>query len=544
MNAKQPDRSFASGRTLIDELLARQRELTAVEQFAQFHEKSKGSSRSYRSLIPLTMPLEGEQFAFEVNLDQCTGCKACVTACHALNGLDDGEAWREVGVLVSDDWRKPVRQVVTTACHHCVDPACLNGCPVLAYEKDPVTGIVRHLDDQCIGCQYCVMMCPYDVPKYSAARGIVRKCDLCHQRLTHGEAPACVQACPNEAIRISIVEQAAVERCRVNEADAGRVGEFLAAAPDPAITLPTTRYVSSQPLPEALVPEAGNTRRLEPAHWPLVFMLVATQAAVGALFAGLMLPASAQMSVGIFAIVAFVLGMGASVFHLGQPLKAWRAFLGLRKSWLSREIIVFLCFAPLLAGTMWHWAQESSRTSLFPYFGAAMGAVGVLCSARVYQATQRIFWRRSMERFFASVAHLGFAVALTFAALFAAAPPMWALGLAVSTLLKLGVENGVLRDANMNLTEQSWPRTKEFDAWFLTQTALNLRHRLGLVTRWRVALALLGGMVLPLFGMIRSEDQFVLAASGLFFCVLGEVLERFLFFRAVIPPRMPGIHPS
>src|SRR5690606_34885961 len=59
----------------------------------------------------------------------------------------------------------PVLQHVTTACHHCVEPGCLHGCPVLAYEKDPVTGIVRHLDDQCIGCTYCVLMCPYEVPQ-------------------------------------------------------------------------------------------------------------------------------------------------------------------------------------------------------------------------------------------------------------------------------------------------------------------------------------------------------------------------------------------
>ena len=51
---------------------------------------------------------------------------------------------------------------------------------MLAYEKDAETGIVRHLDDQCIGCQYCVLKCPYDVPKYSKKRGIVRKCDMCY----------------------------------------------------------------------------------------------------------------------------------------------------------------------------------------------------------------------------------------------------------------------------------------------------------------------------------------------------------------------------
>src|SRR5258706_2411022 len=201
----------AEGRTLIDVLLAEQGGLTAVEAFARAHQSHAIAEPRYRELIPVSFPQSGQQFAFEVDLDKCSGCKACVAACHALNGLDEGEAWREVELLISDDWRRPFQQMVTSACHHCVDPACLNGCPVLAYEKDSATGIVRHLDDQCIGCQYCVLMCPYDVPQYSAHRGIVRKCDMCSSRLAVGEAPACVQACPNEAIRITVVGGDAVE---------------------------------------------------------------------------------------------------------------------------------------------------------------------------------------------------------------------------------------------------------------------------------------------------------------------------------------------
>src|SRR5688572_1202163 len=198
---------------LLKELLADQQRLaTPVARFADAH--AAGSSGAevptleaiYRDLIPLSKPKAGEQYAFEVELDSCTGCKACVSACHSLNGLDDTETWRDVGLIVGGDYRHPVQQTVTTACHHCADPACLNGCPVLAYEKDPLTGIVRHLDDQCIGCQYCVLKCPYDVPKYNSRLGIVRKCDMCHSRLAEGEAPACVQACPTHAIRIVTVE--------------------------------------------------------------------------------------------------------------------------------------------------------------------------------------------------------------------------------------------------------------------------------------------------------------------------------------------------
>ncbi len=182
--------------SLVEELLADQQNLTAVERFSRAHDEQgfAPNARSYRDLIPLEAPRPGEQYAFEVELDKCSGCKACVTACHSLNGLDENETWRDVGLLVSapsKPW-KPVpaiQQTVTTACHHCVDPACLNGCPVLAYEKDPVTGIVRHLDDQCIGCQYCVLKCPYDVPKYNARLGIVRKCDMCSSRLAAVKRP-------------------------------------------------------------------------------------------------------------------------------------------------------------------------------------------------------------------------------------------------------------------------------------------------------------------------------------------------------------------
>src|SRR4029079_17481795 len=203
--------------SLVDAYLARQRELTAVEAFARFHGRAEADAlaapaqaKYYRDLIPLTAPGPGQQYAFEVDLDACSGCKACVVACHSLNGLDEDETWRAVGLLVGGTPQDPVLQHVTSACHHCLEPACMDGGPVLAYEKDPVTGIVRHLDDQCIGCQYCVLKCPYEVPQYSARLGIVRKCDMCHERLASGEAPACVQSCPSTAIRISIVDNAII----------------------------------------------------------------------------------------------------------------------------------------------------------------------------------------------------------------------------------------------------------------------------------------------------------------------------------------------
>ena len=85
--------------SLLDFLLDEQQQLTAVERFAQRH-ASHGEQRFYRDLIPATPPGPGQQYAFRVDLDLCTGCKACVTACHNLNGLGAQETWRDVGLLI------------------------------------------------------------------------------------------------------------------------------------------------------------------------------------------------------------------------------------------------------------------------------------------------------------------------------------------------------------------------------------------------------------------------------------------------------------
>ncbi|MFN0069398.1 MAG: hypothetical protein ACKVYV_17385 [Limisphaerales bacterium] len=87
-------------RTLVDELLGAERSHTAVERFTAWHERlvaAPAGGAAYRAVLPATPPGPGEQYAFEVDLDACSGCKACVTACHSLNGLEDGGSWRRVG---------------------------------------------------------------------------------------------------------------------------------------------------------------------------------------------------------------------------------------------------------------------------------------------------------------------------------------------------------------------------------------------------------------------------------------------------------------
>ncbi|HLQ45416.1 MAG TPA: DmsC/YnfH family molybdoenzyme membrane anchor subunit, partial [Planctomycetaceae bacterium] len=340
-------------------------------------------------------------------------------ACHSLNGLDQNETWRDVGLLIGGTTANPVMQHVTTACHHCLEPACMTACPVDAYEKDPVTGIVKHLDDQCFGCQYCTLACPYEVPQYHKEKGIVRKCDMCSDRLANGEAPACVQACPHEAIAIRIVERAAV----VEDSEAN---VFLPAAPEPQITLPTTTYKSKRVFPRNLLPADFHSVSAQHPHWPLIIMLVLTQFSVGAFLAGLALEQVLSTELisairplhSLNALLFGLLALAASTLHLGRPQFAYRAVIGLRHSWLSREIVAFGVFAGaalLYAAGNWFGPEALGASTYWQtWLGwavAASGLTGIFCSVMIYAFTQRVFWSFPLtaSRFFLTTALLGVA---------------------------------------------------------------------------------------------------------------------------------------
>jgi Fe-S-cluster-containing dehydrogenase component/DMSO reductase anchor subunit len=538
--------------TLIDELLAEQRRLTAVDRFARLHSQHAfpAHSTTYRDLLPARRPRPGEQYAFAVDLDACSGCKACVAACHSLNGLDEEETWRSVGLLHAVQPGDGFQQTVTTACHHCIDPACLNGCPVLAYEKDALTGIVRHLDDQCIGCQYCIFKCPYDVPKYSQRRGIVRKCDLCASRLSVGEPTACAQACPNGAIAITVVSQAEM----VAEA---REGTFLPGAPNPAYTQPTTRYQTHRGLPDGLAPADAHALKPAHSHPALVTMLVLTQLSVGAYFVELLLrlcfPANLMTQLSPFHLnVALGLGLlalGTSTLHLGRPLMAWRAVLGWRTSWLSREIIVFGVFAALalLEAASWLPPLRSIHPTGLSVAVAMSGLAGVFCSLMVYHDTRRPFWGASLTgpRFFGTACLLGVAVALFVTTLQALFSPAVAVNGSYQQLTAF-LNGALLAATSVKLSLELAGRwhLRRSATVSLQRSARLLEGELAEMVTARFLFGLIGGMLLPVAFLVQRPAP-GLATLGvtigiIAFTLLGELLERHLFFAAVVPDRMPG----
>ena len=407
------------GATLLEHLINEQAELTAVERFADWHGSNATTENAYQALMPTSLPAAGWQYAFEVDLDKCSGCKACVVACHTLNGLDEAETWRKVGVLTSTSPRLPVLQHVTTACHHCIDPGCLKGCPVLAYEKDPVTGIVRHLDDQCFGCKYCTMMCPYEVPQYSQSLGIVRKCDMCSQRLSQGEAPACVQACPTQAIKITLVNRDDFQRSS-DKAEQ----RLVPTAPLDALTLPTTQFHSTRLEQSGLSSDQLRSREsmldtVQPGHAPLVGMLVLTQASVGAwcvlailhLFGGVRV--ESMIAPAWISTLVAVVGVHLALLHLGRPWLAFRSFLGWRTSWLSREAILFGVYMAASTGATLAATFEQRLFGIAALISALTGILAVFSSAMIYVATHRKLWSlsRTLGEFAATTIGLGSALA-------------------------------------------------------------------------------------------------------------------------------------
>lgn len=156
----------------------------------------------------------------------CIGCKACVSKCKEVNDMPpeiDGDnlAWdsaRDLSdktlnvIKVYRDGNSTTKDAEVDgycfekrSCMHCVDPGCVSVCPCTAMRRNPVTGIVTHHPDVCIGCRNCMVGCPYNVPQfeYDQLFGQIRKCELCNQpgveRIDKGQITGCAEACPTGA---------------------------------------------------------------------------------------------------------------------------------------------------------------------------------------------------------------------------------------------------------------------------------------------------------------------------------------------------------
>ena len=485
---------------------------------------------------PELLPLNaGEQYRFSFEMDSCIGCHSCEVACAEQNGNPVGVDWRKVGEVEGGNFPDTRRFSISMACNHCLEPACLQGCPTNAYEK-LVNGVVEHHADDCIGCQYCIWNCPYDVPVFNATRQVVTKCDMCQPRLEVGKSPACVMACPTEAIKVEKVDVAA---WRAEHATAEAPG-----LPPSSVTISTTRIVPPKNLPLPAV--VGGQYKLVPEHphLPLVALTLLSQIAVGAVWATFILTCLAalfgggvgvQPAFGRGALAALLMGgaaLGASLLHLGRPAVAWKALRNLRTSWLSREVALLGAFV----GGAFVYAViflVDGPTFVAGAAAAILGAAGVYASGRLYLIPARPMWNspRTIVGFFATALVLGPLVTL----LAVGAPDVpfaWS-----RALLAIAVAGGVLQLAVWRRLERT---ARSRGAREYHQSAQLLWGPFRQFRVARVALGILGVLVL-LVALAARRDEITVAVAVAVVCLLaGELVGRYLFYVSVVPMRGPG----
>ena len=148
-----------------------------------------------------------------IDLTRCIGCRGCQIACKEWNERKarktefrgdytnptqlSSDCYTRIRFHEQDKNGTPVWSFVKDQCLHCKDPACASACPVMALKKTEAGPVVYNYD-RCIGCRYCMLACPFHIPKYEweSALPWVQKCTFCSERIKDGMIPACIKVCP------------------------------------------------------------------------------------------------------------------------------------------------------------------------------------------------------------------------------------------------------------------------------------------------------------------------------------------------------------
>lgn len=137
--------------------------------------------------------------AILVDITKCIGCRSCEQACKQIHGFPqktEAKLSATALTVIEEHGDKFVRRM----CMSCEDPACASACLVGALQKTSL-GPVTYDSSKCIGCRYCIVACPFNVPRYQWSKLVpyVKKCDMCYDRQIRGQQPACVESCPTGA---------------------------------------------------------------------------------------------------------------------------------------------------------------------------------------------------------------------------------------------------------------------------------------------------------------------------------------------------------
>ncbi len=311
--------------------------------------------------------------AFIFDQNKCIGCHACETACRIAKAVPGERRWRRVRTFNELHVHGVEVSHLSMACNHCADAPCMEACPSSAIYRDEETGAVLIDGAKCIGCRYCSWVCPYGALCFDDASGVTTKCDFCVDRQRASGDPACVTACPTGALEWGELDEV--------ELTSGPLVHGMAetdARPSIHIVpLRAGRLAPRQAEAASIPPWEALAKRLvsqttASGEWPLIAFTMLAAILVG-IFLASRFGAPTPSAVG-FALVG-IIGLLVGACHLGRKARAWRAPANAGRSWLSREILLFISF---LAVTSVVFAG---------YGGAALGwlaaALGIAALAAV-----------------------------------------------------------------------------------------------------------------------------------------------------------------
>ncbi len=275
-------------------------------------------------------------FIFDHN--RCVDCGACRAACILENGWTIHA--REVYTYNYEALAYSPLTNVSLACNHCEKAICMDGCPSSSYFRDPVTNAVLIDNKKCIGCKYCQWNCPYDAPKFDMENRVIGKCNLCYSGFNEGRMPACTEACPTGALKFGDIE---------NISGSEKFPWFPEKNLNPSISFKGDEV--SEPLliipekdPEPVPEKITLNYQISAGDWSLIAFSYLSTISVAIIISS-MINGSFPNKIQFISVV--LLAAVLSLFHLGRPLRAWRAMVNIRFSPLSREILLFALYSAL-----------------------------------------------------------------------------------------------------------------------------------------------------------------------------------------------------
>ena len=147
-----------------------------------------------------------------IDVEECMACRTCEIECALAHSKSKTleEAMKEVEPRVNVEGT--LELWAPMMCRHCEDAPCIKICPTRAIHRDDPNGPVLIEQERCIGCNFCLVVCPFGVIDLDREGKALIKCDLCLERLQVDELPACVQACPTKALQFKTIEEVAAEK--------------------------------------------------------------------------------------------------------------------------------------------------------------------------------------------------------------------------------------------------------------------------------------------------------------------------------------------